>query len=84
MKNPGCGGCPPHCNQCVFSPTGEKPQGDETLVQTAHQYGCRQGFGDIVKDNKGRIGQKRGKKIHFLSESGLCFLNETKNPLLAV
>lgn len=81
MKNPNCGGCPPCCSQCVFSSKGE-PASDVILVQTAADYGCKKGHGDIVRDNQGRIGQQREGLFHFLSEAGEAFLRKTENPLL--
>jgi hypothetical protein len=82
MKNPRCGGCPQCCKQCVFDSEGEKSTGQETIVQTAAEYDCKKGFGDIVSDPLKGIGQTRNGRVHFLSKKGLAFLQSTGNPIL--
>jgi len=81
MKKSPCGGCPPCCKQCVFSSGGEKTV-ISSVVVSAKEYGCVKGFGDIVKDVKGRLGQIRGQLFHPISETGLKFLKESNNSLV--
>lgn len=79
MASP-CGGCPPCCPQCVFAPEGEAQSQIEVAVP-ATTYGCVKGFGDIVTDPGGRLGQMRDGKLHLVTPRGAAFLRETSNPL---
>lgn len=82
MANSPCGGCPPCCQSCVFGP---KPTKDEVgtekqIVQTAQQYGCVKGYGDIVIVD-GKLGQMRGQNFHPVDFAGAQFLQSSGNDL---
>jgi hypothetical protein len=79
MASP-CGGCPPGCDKCVFSATGEDSTAAQEVVVPAKEYGCIRGFGDIVKRN-GVLGQMRVHLFHPVSAEGAAFLVSSRNPL---
>ena len=81
MPSP-CGGCPPCCKSCVFTSVGENAAVRETIV-SAVDYGCVKGFGAIVTDTIGRLGQVRGASFHPVSSEGAAFLRASGNPLTA-
>jgi len=78
MSNSPCGGCPPHCSQCVFD---ARPQQSVLLeiISPATEYGCIKGHGDLVKDHNGRLGQMRGQDFHPMTLEGERHLRTTGN-----
>jgi hypothetical protein len=81
-----CGGCPPCCSSCVFSPAPSKTLSRRRRVRVivpAEEYGCvRPDGGPIVKASGGSIGMMRhGGRFHPVSPEGAVFLRKSGNPL---
>ncbi len=82
-----CGGCPPCCNDCVFTPPDEgvrTPRGVKVVViMKKAEYGCvRPDGGDVVVMND-TLGMMRGENFHPVTLHGSAFLKASENPLAA-
>ena len=80
-----CGGCPPCCDQCVFSPQSVTVSGRTvpTVVVEQAVYGCvRPDAGDVVRYG-GSLGQMRAGAFHRVTDVGAAFLATTNNELAA-
>lgn len=80
MANSPCGGCPPCCDQCVFTPVAEQVPSNRDVVVPAAEYGCVKGFGDVIVAD-GQLGQMRGDDFHPVTDAGAEHLRTTGNPL---
>jgi len=83
-KKPPCGGCPPCCTSCVFTPEQQgSVKSDAVVVVSAKDYGCvRPDAGDLVVQD-GALCQTRGGNVHPVSKFGMGFLRDSGNPLAA-
>lgn len=79
MASP-CGGCPPCCKGCVFAEQGEALI-PSVVVVPADDYGCVRGYGGVVADAAGRLGQVRAGLFHPVTPAGFAHLQSTNNPL---
>ncbi len=77
-----CGGCPPHCNDCVFSPLPEKMVDEPAQIILARSaYNCTRPDGGAVVKIHGTPGMMRGGHFHPVTERGKAFLRRNNNPL---
>lgn len=80
MKHSPCGGCPPCCAECVFSPKNEAIIGVPKIVVTKADYACVKGFDDVVVTD-GTLGQMRSGRFHPVTLAGTAFLRLKGNTL---
>lgn len=80
MTKAPCGGCPPCCEKCIFSSSGEKMLSETLLVADQATYGCVRRHGDIVTC-RGKLGQLRDGKFHPITNEGVQHLLVSGNPL---
>lgn len=86
-KSAPCGGCPPCCNGCTWSPAGLGATKIETVVVPAAAYGCvRPDGGDVViaqGPDGATLGQMRRGSFHPVTPEGASFLRRSGNALAA-
>lgn len=75
-----CGGCPPCCTHCVWGQSGEELAKNSNITVVMENYGCVRGPSQVVKTDRG-LGLSLNGFVHYLTEVGRRFLQETNNPL---
>lgn len=83
MSNAPCVGCPPHCNDCVFSviPDVNQLTATKAVVRSKEAYGCIRPDGGAVVLSNGKLGMMRNENFHPVTDRGAAFLKESGNQL---
>lgn len=74
-----CGGCPPCCTQCVFTPNPRPLPAQHAIIATKQEYGCVRPDGGAVVMAEGLLGMVRGESFHPVTGEGAEFLYATGN-----
>ncbi len=80
MPSP-CGGCPPCCPKCTFSPTPAAQPARAVELVSKEDYGCVRPDGGAVVLAGGVLGMMRAGSFHPVTQDGAAFLRESGNRL---